>query len=97
EGWARRILACVTHFSNSRSLNAFLDLAQSPRLRRSPMPTPDRREGADLIVVGASVGGLVAAIVAADRARQVAVVEGGKEHRGGASLTPGAVPAARSH
>ena len=58
------------------------------------MPTPDRREGADLIVVGASVGGLVAAIVAADRGCQVAVVERGKELGGGASLTPEAVAAA---
>ena len=58
------------------------------------MPTPDRREGADLIVVGASVGGLVAAIVAADRGCQVAVVERTKELGGGASLTPEAVAAA---
>jgi fumarate reductase flavoprotein subunit len=58
------------------------------------MPTPDRREGADLIVVGASVGGLVAAIVAADRGCQVALVERSKELGGGASLTPEAVAAA---
>jgi fumarate reductase flavoprotein subunit len=58
------------------------------------MPTPDRREGADLIVVGASVGGLVAAIVAADRGCHVAVVERSKELGGGASLTPEAVAAA---
>ena len=57
------------------------------------MPTPDRREGADLIVVGASVGGLVAAVVAADRGCHVAVVERSKELGGGASLTPEAVAA----
>jgi fumarate reductase flavoprotein subunit len=58
------------------------------------MPSADRREGADLIVVGASVGGLAAAIVAADRGCQVALVERGKELGGGAGLTAEAVAAA---
>ena len=63
----------IASFSNSTvRASAFLDLPQGAgRLRRSPMPAADRREGADLVVVGASVGGLTAAITAADRGCQV--------------------------
>src|SRR5215470_150313 len=58
------------------------------------MPSTDRREGADLIVVGASVGGLAAAIIAADRGCHVAVVERGKDLGGSAALTAESVAAA---
>jgi fumarate reductase flavoprotein subunit len=43
-----------------------------------------RRDGADLIVVGASVSGLTAAILAADRGCRVVLLERGKELGGGA-------------
>ena len=59
------------------------------------MPAADRREGADLVVVGASVGGLAAAITAADRGCQVVLVERAKE-LGEAAGTDGAVAAAGS-
>src|SRR5262245_16333128 len=35
----------------------FLDFPERPRLRRTPMPAADRRDGVDLVVIGASVGG----------------------------------------
>jgi fumarate reductase flavoprotein subunit len=60
------------------------------------MPAADRREGADLIVVGASVGGLTAAITAADRGCQVILVERTKDLGGGAAATGEAVLAAGS-
>jgi fumarate reductase flavoprotein subunit len=47
-----------------------------------------------MIVVGASVGGLAAAIIAADRGCQVTVVERGKDLGGSAALTPESVAAA---
>jgi len=60
------------------------------------MPAADRREGADLIVVGASVGGLTAAITAADRGCQVVLVERTKDLGGGAATTGEPVVAAGS-
>jgi succinate dehydrogenase/fumarate reductase flavoprotein subunit len=60
------------------------------------MPAADRREGADLIVVGASAGGLTAAITAADRGCQVIIVERTKDLGGGAAGTGEAVVAAGS-
>ena len=60
------------------------------------MPAADRRDGADLIVVGASVGGLTAAITAADRGCHVIVVERAKELGGGAAGTDEAIAAAGS-
>jgi fumarate reductase flavoprotein subunit len=60
------------------------------------MPAADRREGADLIVVGASAGGLAAAITAADRGCQVIVVERTKDLGGGAAGTGEAIIAAGS-
>jgi fumarate reductase flavoprotein subunit len=58
------------------------------------MPAADRRDGADLVVVGASVGGLAAAITAADRGCHVVVVERTKELGGGAAATDEAIVAA---
>ena len=58
------------------------------------MPGADRREGADLVVVGASVGGLTAAITAADRGCQVILVERTKDLGGGAANAGEAVVAA---
>ena len=58
------------------------------------MPGADRREGADLVVVGASVGGLTAAITAADRGCQVILVERTKDLGGGAATAGEAVVAA---
>ena len=50
------------------------------------MSRPDpRQEPAGLIVVGASVGGLAAAVMAADRGCRTIVVERGKELGGGAA------------
>jgi len=60
------------------------------------MPLADRREGADLVVVGASVGGLAAAVTAADRGCQVVLVERAKELGGNAAGTDGAIVAAGS-
>jgi fumarate reductase flavoprotein subunit len=60
------------------------------------MPLADRREGGDLVVVGASVGGLAAAITAADRGCQVVLVERAKELGGNAASTDGAIIAAGS-
>ncbi len=60
------------------------------------MPSADRREGADLIVVGASVGGLTAAITAADRGHQVVLVERTKDLGGGAAAAGEAIAAAGS-
>jgi fumarate reductase flavoprotein subunit len=60
------------------------------------MPSADRREGADLVVVGGSVGGLAAAITAADRGCQVVLVERAKELGGNAAGTDGAIAAAGS-
>jgi len=58
------------------------------------MPGAERREGADLVVVGASVGGLTAAITAADRGCQVILVERTKDLGGGAATAGEAVVAA---
>lgn len=58
------------------------------------MAQAERRESADLIVVGGSVGGLMAAILAADRGCPVVVLERGKELGGGASTGAGLVAAA---
>ncbi len=60
------------------------------------MPSAERREGADLVVVGGSVGGLAAAITAADRGCQVVLVERAKELGGNAAGTDGAIAAAGS-
>ncbi len=60
------------------------------------MPGVDRRDGADLIVVGGSVGGLAAAVTAADRGCHVVVVERTKELGGGAAAAGEAVIAAGS-
>jgi succinate dehydrogenase/fumarate reductase flavoprotein subunit len=60
------------------------------------MPSTDRREGADLVVVGGSVGGLAAAITAADRGCQVVLVERAKDLGGNAAGTDGAIAAAGS-
>jgi len=60
------------------------------------MTAADRREGADLIVVGASVGGMTAAITAADRGCHVVIVERTKELGGGASAADEAIVAAGS-
>ncbi len=56
--------------------------------------TDARRDAADLIVVGASVGGLVAAILAADRGGRTIVLERGKDTGGGAALEPEVIAAA---
>src|SRR5215470_8523242 len=53
-----------------------------------------RRDAVDLIVVGASVGGMAAAITAADRGCRVIVLERGKDLGGGAGTEPEAIPAA---
>jgi fumarate reductase flavoprotein subunit len=58
------------------------------------MPRGPWHEEADLIVVGASVGGLAAAIVAADRGCRTIVVERGKELGGGAAKEMEAIAAA---
>jgi succinate dehydrogenase/fumarate reductase flavoprotein subunit len=60
------------------------------------MPAAERRDGVDLIVIGGSVGGLTAAITAADRGCQVALVERAKDLGGGAAVTDEAVAAAGS-
>lgn len=52
------------------------------------MASKDRREVADLVVVGGSVGGMVAAIEAADRGGRVVVVETRKELGGVAERQP---------
>jgi fumarate reductase flavoprotein subunit len=57
------------------------------------MAQAERRESADLIVVGASVGGLMAAILAADRGCPVVVLEKGKEMGGGATTGAGVIAA----
>ena len=57
--------------------------------------SPDpRQEPAGLIVVGASVGGLAAAVIAADRGCRTIVIERGKELGGGASHDAEAIAAA---
>jgi len=58
------------------------------------MPRGPWHEEVDLIVVGASVGGLSAAIVAADRGCRTIVVERGKELGGGASNEAESIAAA---
>jgi fumarate reductase flavoprotein subunit len=60
------------------------------------MPGADRREGADLIVVGASVGGMTAAVTAADRGCQVIILERTKELGGGAAAGDEAIAASGS-
>lgn len=54
----------------------------------------DRRETAGLVVVGASVAGLVTAITAADHGHRVVLVERSKELGGGAATEPEAIAAA---
>lgn len=58
------------------------------------MAQAERRESADVIVVGASVGGLLAAILAADRGCHVIVLERGKDLGGGAGTGTGLIAAA---
>src|SRR5262249_9836044 len=89
----RPILTLVAYFSTSCLIPTamglpagFLDLPLQPRLRRSPMPGADRREGADLIVVGAGAGGLAAAITAADRGRQGGMVARAKAPGAGEAI-----------
>src|SRR5262245_62156521 len=53
------------------------------------MPPEPRRDAAGLVVVGASVGGLVAAIVAADRGQRAVVLERTRDPGGGAGGEPG--------
>lgn len=60
------------------------------------MAQAERRESADLIVVGASVGGLLAAILAADRGCHVLVVERSRDLGGSAAAGPGLLAAAGS-
>ena len=52
------------------------------------MATTGKREVADLIVVGGSVGGLAAAIMVADQGGRVVIVEREKEPGGGAAREP---------
>jgi fumarate reductase flavoprotein subunit len=52
------------------------------------MATKDRREVADLVVVGGSVGGMVGALEAADQGGRVVVVESRKELGGAAESQP---------
>jgi fumarate reductase flavoprotein subunit len=52
------------------------------------MASKDRREVADLVVVGGSVGGMVAALEAADRGGRVVLVEARKELGGAAEGQP---------
>src|SRR5574341_1283589 len=54
----------------------------------------DRRETAGLVVVGASVAGLVTAITAADHGHRVVLVERSKELGGGAATEAEAIAAA---
>ena len=58
------------------------------------MSADPRQEPAGLIVVGASVGGLAAAVIAADRGCRTIVIERGKELGGGASHDAEAIAAA---
>ncbi len=58
------------------------------------MPSDPQRETVDLIVVGASVGGLLAAITAADQGLRAIVVERTKEPGGGAGSEPERIAAA---
>jgi fumarate reductase flavoprotein subunit len=58
------------------------------------MAQAERRESADLIVVGGSVGGLLAGILAAARGCQVVVLERGRELGGRAPTGTGVIAAA---
>src|SRR5207244_5364913 len=58
------------------------------------MSADPRQEPAGLIVVGASVGGLAAAVIAADRGCRTIVIERGKELGGGAAQDAEAIAAA---
>src|SRR2546428_11654999 len=58
------------------------------------MSSDPRQEPFGLIVVGASVGGLAAAVTAADRGCRTIVVERGKELGGGAQQEAEAIAAA---
>ena len=58
------------------------------------MASDTRRETVDLLVVGASVGGLVAAITAADQGLRAIVLERGKEPGGTARMAPERIAAA---
>src|SRR5262245_19198748 len=57
------------------------------------MPPEPRRDAAGLVVVGASVGGLVAAIVAADRGQRAVVLERTRDPGGGAGGEPESIAA----
>src|SRR5215470_1615251 len=57
------------------------------------MPPEPRRDAAGLVVVGASVGGLVAAIVAADRGQRAVVLERTRDPGGGAGSEPESIAA----
>jgi fumarate reductase flavoprotein subunit len=58
------------------------------------MASGDRQESAGLIVVGASLGGMVAAITAADHGHRVVLLERAKELGGAAATEPEAIAAA---
>ena len=58
------------------------------------MAQAERRESADLIVVGGSVGGMLAAILAADRGCQVLLLERTRDLGGGAATGAGTKDAA---
>src|SRR5262245_41074533 len=58
------------------------------------MPRGQWHEEADLIVVGASVGGLAAAVIAADRGCRTVVVERTKDLGGGGASEPEYIAAA---
>jgi fumarate reductase flavoprotein subunit len=58
------------------------------------MASAEKRDAGELIVVGAGVGGLTAAVTLADRGHWVIVVETSKELGGGAGCEPEAIAAA---
>ena len=58
------------------------------------MASMDRREAADLVVVGGSVAGLVTAIAAADHGHRVVLLERAKELGGGAATVAESIAAA---
>jgi fumarate reductase flavoprotein subunit len=60
------------------------------------MSVTDKREAADVVVVGASVGGLAAALLAADQGARVIVAERTRTLGGGAALEPEQVAACGS-
>src|SRR5262245_50700938 len=58
------------------------------------MASPERKETAGLIVVGASLGGLVTAIAAADHGHRVVVIERAKDLGGAAGAASESIAAA---